>query len=119
MCTDQIDNDCDGFVDGADTDCQSACFPQGASCSINSDCCSLKCRGGNNKTCKGESTCTVTESPEVSCLDGLDNDCDGLVDSADADCPLPSCGLKGDTCSVNSDCCSNKCKGPEGSKSCK
>jgi len=119
LCTDQIDNDCDGAVDGADTDCQLACFPQGASCSSNSDCCSLKCRGGRNKTCKGDSTCTVTENPEISCLDGLDNDCDGLVDADDADCPPPICSAKGDACSVNSECCSNKCRGPSGNKSCK
>jgi glucose/arabinose dehydrogenase len=151
LCVDQIDNDCDGFVDGADSDCQAACFPQGASCSIDSECCSLKCRGGNNKTCKGDAACTVTENPEVSCSDGQDNDCDGLVDLADPDCQGPcipdeaseltcddgidndcdglidtddpdcplSCALKGDACTVNSDCCSNKCRGPAGGKSCK
>jgi hypothetical protein len=39
-------------------------------------------------TATWESTgCTVTElDTEVSCGDGLDNDCDGLVDSADPDC---------------------------------
>jgi len=30
--------------------------------------------------------CTATEIPEVSCGDGLDNDCDGAVDANDADC---------------------------------
>ena len=30
--------------------------------------------------------CTATEDPEVSCSDGVDNDCDGLVDAADPDC---------------------------------
>jgi hypothetical protein len=33
--------------------------------------------------------CTPTESPEVSCADGLDNDCDGLTDAADPDCGPP------------------------------
>ncbi len=33
--------------------------------------------------------CTPTESPEVSCADGLDNDCDGLTDAADPDCGGP------------------------------
>ncbi|MCP4657973.1 MAG: hypothetical protein GY856_21400 [bacterium] len=30
--------------------------------------------------------CTPTENPEVSCSDGVDNDCDGLTDGADPDC---------------------------------
>ena len=30
-----------------------------------------------------------------------------------------SCSALGDACSVNSDCCSNKCKGKAGSKTCK
>ena len=35
-----------------------------------------------------------TESPEVSCTDGLDNDCDGATDAADTDCSAPpmTCG---------------------------
>ena len=89
LCTDQIDNDCDGFVDGADTDCQAACFPRGTSCTINSDCCSLKCRGTGNRICKGNPVCTVSENPEVSCGDGQDNDCDGLIDLDDLDCQGP------------------------------
>lgn len=36
---------------------------------------------------KGDgSSCQVTESSESSCSDGLDNDCDGVVDGADSDC---------------------------------
>ncbi|MEE8523783.1 MAG: hypothetical protein V3T72_07605 [Thermoanaerobaculia bacterium] len=55
-CTDGIDNDCDGDTDCADTDCAGdptdcpVCSPSGGSCSQNSDCCSLKCKG--NGTCK-------------------------------------------------------------------
>jgi hypothetical protein len=30
--------------------------------------------------------CTVTEAPETSCADGIDNDCDGFPDGADPDC---------------------------------
>ncbi|MFQ5670059.1 MAG: S8 family serine peptidase [Acidobacteriota bacterium] len=31
-------------------------------------------------------SCTITENPEVSCNDSVDNDCDGLIDAADPDC---------------------------------
>jgi hypothetical protein len=33
--------------------------------------------------------CTPSEDPEVSCSDGVDNDCDGLTDAADPDCDTP------------------------------
>ena len=62
--------------------------------------------------------CVPTESPESSCSDGLDNDCDGLIDSADPDCG-GGCFPVGASCVLNSDCCSNKCKGPSGGKTCK
>ena len=44
-CSDGIDNDCDGFTDGADTDCQQSCAPTGASCTANDQCCSGSCKG--------------------------------------------------------------------------
>ena len=78
-------------------------------------------------SCAGGGGCTVTESPEVSCTDGVDNDCDTLVDCADSDCSGdPACGgggctlgQAGDACTVNADCCSNSCKGKPGAKTCK
>jgi len=36
--------------------------------------------------CDGTPQCTITESPEVSCSDGLDNDCDGQIDGLVSDC---------------------------------
>ena len=61
--------------------------------------------------------CSATENPEVSCGDGVDNDCDGLIDSADTDCQV--CAPVGASCTVSEDCCSNKCKGKSGAKTCK
>jgi hypothetical protein len=53
LCSDGIDNDCDGLTDGDDDDCAGACFPLGASCTDNADCCSVKCKGkGGSKTCR-------------------------------------------------------------------
>lgn len=66
----------------------------------------------------GGPVCTITEVVEGSCSDGQDNDCDGDTDAADSDCAtggFPS----GASCSVNSDCASNNCKGKPGSKTCK
>ena len=67
--------------------------------------------------------CSPSESPETSCSDGVDNDCDGLSDGSDPDCDSGggSCteGQPGDSCTDNSDCCSNKCKGKPGSRTCK
>ena len=37
-------------------------------------------------TLAGGGGCTPTEPTEVSCSDGQDNDCDGLIDGADPDC---------------------------------
>lgn len=61
--------------------------------------------------------CTVTESPEASCADGVDNDCDGLVDAGDPDCQI--CAPQGASCVSDDDCCSNNCKGKNGAKTCK
>ncbi len=62
--------------------------------------------------------CTITQNPETSCSDGIDNDCDGNIDAADSDCAtggLPT----GAACFVNGDCASNSCKGKPGAKVCK
>jgi hypothetical protein len=59
VCTDGIDNDCDGATDCADSDCSgspacTSCGPSGGACTSNADCCSNKCRGpAGNKACRG------------------------------------------------------------------
>ena len=64
--------------------------------------------------------CTITEDPEVTCSDGVDNDCDGLIDGDDPDCGITcTLGQKGDPCGEDGECCSNKCRGRPGQKSCK
>jgi FtsP/CotA-like multicopper oxidase with cupredoxin domain len=59
-CSDGVDNDCDGAIDDADSDCQVACEPT-----------------------PGQ------ELQETSCGDGVDNDCDGAIDGDDPDCQTP------------------------------
>jgi len=56
------------------------------------------------------------------CSDGVDNDCDGATDCADSNCsgsPACVCTPNGSSCTVNADCCSNKCKGPASGKTCR
>jgi hypothetical protein len=87
-CSDGVDNDCDGWTDNADSDCATggACsdYQDKGTCTADPDC---EWQGSpKNGSCVDIAGCTITEDPEVSCTDGVDNDCDGATDSADSDC---------------------------------
>jgi len=90
-CSDTIDNDCDGLTDTADADCAAgtACtdYPDKATCTADPAC---AWQGSPRNGQCVDTACTVTETPETSCADGIDNDCDGLTDSADSDCVVSS-----------------------------
>ena len=58
---------------------------------------------------------------ELDCIDGIDDDCDGSIDCADADCAgdvACVCALAGTTCTSGQECCSGKCKGKPGRRTC-
>jgi len=94
-CTNNFDDDCDFFVDCNDLDC-----------SI-------------DETCQ-----SCIPGAEI-CDNGLDEDCDNQIDCDDIeDCGsnsvcINSCFHLGFSCISNLDCCSNKCRGKPGSKTCK
>ena len=91
---DGIDDNCDGVIDeGFDYDgctqkCQAKKFPTNQPL--------VWTHNGGVHNCCGDDTgnpyfepaaFSQYESNEVSCSDGIDNNCDGDIDSADADCP--------------------------------
>jgi putative metal-binding protein len=89
-CGDNLDNDCDGKMDCQDANCAAltlTCSTSGKQCSA-----ALLC------------VCPDTSGVETSCADGRDNDCDGKVDCADANCQ-PVGGNPGFTCGANGLAC--------------
>jgi C1A family cysteine protease len=97
------DNVCEGAEDSynCEIDCGAPPYCGDGSCDEDEDVCS----------CPGD--CGAPPTNEAgSCSDGIDNDCDGAADCDDGDCetdPACLCSQRGDPCSVNSECCSNRC----------
>ena len=56
--------------------------------------------------CNCADDCGTPPSTEANCTDGIDNDCDDLIDGDDPDC---ACLVKGEPCTLDSECCSIWC----------
>jgi len=78
-CTDGIDNDCDGDIDCADSDCAGS-----ASCV--EDCTDGIDNDADGDTDCADSSCDGHASCVEDCGDGVDNDADGDTDCADSSC---------------------------------
>jgi len=86
-CFDGNDNDCVNGTDCADASCSGATGGSTSSCGVG------VCANTGDQICSGGSAvdnCSplpATEpGTEITCNDGLDNDCDGDTDAGDADC---------------------------------
>ncbi len=95
-CGDGADNDCSGKIDCQDDKCDA-----------------LPCTGTGKVCDKTLHTCVCKSAEatgEVSCADGADNDCDGLIDCIDPDCqataiaPGKACSSTGKICNASGQC---------------
>jgi hypothetical protein len=75
ICAGGEDEDCDGAVDCYDPDCYG-----------DPDCCGDGVCDPREDPCSCTADCGSQQAMELTCTDGIDNDCDGSVDCGDADC---------------------------------
>ena len=125
-CDNGIDDDCDGAIDGADPGCfATLCCPDEDEDGF-ADCLAPGCDPGglpcgdcdDAEASVHPGALEASRAPIV-CSDLLDNDCDGLVDAAEADCralPFPSVG---DPCLLDEQCGALYCDNLAGSFTCK
>lgn len=109
-CDDGIDNDADGPIDCADTDCLGMLGPGGITCEmpeltcndlgdndgdVGIDCQDMDCNGLVGEPA-GTALCEIPD--ELTCNDGFDNDAQGLPDCMDPDCQPGGAGMGADVC---------------------
>jgi len=104
----------DGVCEGSEDSCSCPSDCGGSLCGNDTIDCSETCDGGN----LGSKSCTTLglgfDGGDLTC----NTNCDGFITSA---CTSPGCALLqlGETCASDGACCSNKCRGKPGNKTCK
>lgn len=104
----------DGVCEGLEDSCSCPSDCGGSLCGNDTIDCSETCDGGN----LGGKSCTTLglgfDGGDLTC----NTNCDGFITSA---CTSPGCALLqlGETCASDGACCSNKCRGKPGNKTCK
>ncbi|MEM7447507.1 MAG: MopE-related protein [Myxococcota bacterium] len=103
-CRDSIDNDCDGSISLADSDCAGYLDTDGDryclvgfDANLDGDCADIDEEGGTLVDCD-DSLASISPVAVEICTDGLDNDCDGSTDAADPGDPDPESGTFLNSC---------------------
>ena len=118
MCTNTVDNDCDGSPTLLDSDCATVVdrdgdgfCPMGQDMNGDRDCIDAGENDGSID-CDDDQV-TVSPAAGENCLDGLDNDCDMMVDALDSDCTSDSDADMDGYCPIGRDIDGNgDCNGP-------
>lgn len=81
ICNNGVDDDCNGLTDAADHACWTCTPGQNRSCTTT-------CGSTGTQSCAGNGQWPATcQPPGEVCDNGVDDDCDGLIDAHDFDCP--------------------------------